>query len=250
MNRGLVNLEELRNNFSKADFKFGKNSYCFIMGNKIIKLYAKKYDLDMPKNVCDLSKFKADTIVFPKKYIYENGVIVGEISEYINSNDITYSFDENANLEKIIEGFELVVQDIYTYSNLDMIDLCSVNILYSNESGFHIIDTTEWKISDDAHKLNMRRLNSSTIGAFVEYLEISIKYSKYYNEIDDNFYNNMAKYGKEGKRLQDNMKLLMNDKYRFIELLYAFMGTYREYASQDAKTLKDVKELTKVLKKG
>ena len=132
-----------------------------------------------------------------------------------------------------------------------MKDLCSVNILYSNELGFHIIDTTEWKIfGGDASKINMRRLNSSTISAIVEYLEIPITYSKYYNKInDDKFYDNMAKYGSSGKRLQENIQLLMNDKYRFIGLLYAFMDTYREYASKEAKTLEDVKELVKVLKK-
>ena len=99
MNRGLVNLKELRENFDKADFKQGKSSYCFINGDEIIKIYAKKFGENyIPKDVCDLSKFSADTIVFPKEYIYENGKIVGEISKYIKSKSINESFNKITNL--------------------------------------------------------------------------------------------------------------------------------------------------------
>ena len=252
MNRGLVNLEELRKNFDKADFTNGKCSYCFIQDNKIIKIYANKYGVNCiePSRVCDFSKFKADTIIFPFKYIKENGVIVGEISNYIKNKDIIHSFNGKADLNKMIKGFELVIQDMYTYANIDMKDLCSVNILYSNELGFHIIDTTEWQIVDNALKLNIHRFNSSLIGEVVDYSDIPVVYSKYYNRIDNRFYENMAKFGKSGLKLQENMKLLMNNQFNFLNLLYAYMEIYRIYASREAETLEDIKELTKVLKKG
>lgn len=251
MNRGLVNLVKLRKNFDKADFKQGKSSYCFIDGNRIIKVYAQKYEDDFfPSEVCNFSKYKSDTIVFPTEYIYENGHIVGEISTYIKSQNITHSFDKEANLDKMINGYDLVLQDIYTYTNIDMVDLCSVNILYSNELGFHIIDTTEWKIVDDAHLINLHRFNSSLISEIVEFAETPISYSKYYSKIDDDFYNNMVKFGKAGKELQDSMKLLMHNRFNFQKLIYAYMDMYRTYSGKDAKTLEDVKELTKVLKKG
>ena len=52
MNRGLVNLKKLRENFDKADFKQGKSSYCFIIGNKLVKVYAKKDgEYLIPKNI-------------------------------------------------------------------------------------------------------------------------------------------------------------------------------------------------------
>ena len=153
MNRGLVNLSELRNNFDKADFKQGKSSYVFIKGDKVIKIYAKKYGDDyVPREVCDFSKCSADTIVFPIEYIYENGKIVGEISKYIKSKPISESFNDHVNINKLIIGYEKVIDDMYLYNNINMFDLECVNILFSNQLGFHIIDTTEWFFSDNELK--------------------------------------------------------------------------------------------------
>ena len=251
MNRGLVNLEKLRDNFDKADFKYGKSSYCFIIGDKIVKIYAKKDGEDfIPKNIYDFSKFIADTIVFPNEYIYENGIIVGEISDYINSMPIVKSFNDEAKIDKIIDGFELVIQDLATYKDIDMQDLCSANILYSNENGFHIIDTTEWIMKLNSLKKNIFRFNSSLVSEIIDYAEIPIKYSKYYNRIDDTFLNNMAKYGDVGKRLKDNMDKLMYGEYYFLELIFAYMDLYQKHFGREMKTLKDMDEMTKVLKKG
>ena len=248
-NRGLVDLAKLRSSFDKADFKHGKNSYCFIQGDQIIKVYARKYGEPMPKNVCDFSKYKADTIVFPIEYIYENGQVVGEISKYIKSEAISSSFDEKANVNRIIKSFESVLGDMYLYQDIDMQDLCYVNILYSNRLGFHIIDTTEWEIKKDSLRNNVHRLNISLIDALVEYLELPVIYSKYFSRIDENFYNNMAKFGPAGKNLQENMTLLMYNKYHFFKLMSAYMDAYRVYSGNEAKTLGDVEEFVKVLKK-
>lgn len=251
MNRGLVNLEELRKNFDKADFKQGKSSYCFIQGDKIIKVYAKKYEKNyLPKEICDFSKFSADTIVFPLEYIYENGKIVGEISKYIKSKAITESFNEKANLKAIIKGYERVINDMYLYDNINMMDLCSVNILYSNRNGFHLIDTTEWNFEDYALRHNLYYFNMSLLDALIEYAEIPIIYSKYYNKLDDSFLNNVEKYGKSGNSLKENIFMIMSNRYHFIKFLIAYMDIYRIHYGSDAKTLEDIKEFTKVLKKG
>ena len=254
MNRGLVNLELLRKNRNKADFE-GKSAYCFIYDDKLIKIYARKCDRDFEypidvNKVCDLSKFSADTIVFPIEYIYEDDKKVGEILPYINSKSIDVSFDGKASIQTIISGYEEVLSDLELYNNIDMIDLCCVNVLYSNKDGFHLIDTTEWQIKDNSMKMNVLRFNSSLIGVMVDNLTIPVIYNKYYSNIDKTFYKRMAKYGNAGIRLQKNMNLLMNGRYCFLDLMFAYMDVYRIHYGKDAKTLEDIKEMTKVLKKG
>ena len=253
MNRGLVNLEELRKNSKNADFH-GKSAYCFIDGNKIIKIYATKFDDDYipveTKEVVDLSMYKADTIIFPNEYIYENGEKVGEILRYIRDKSVDKSFNKNARCNKIITGYEKVINDLELYKNIDMIDLCYVNILYSNRSGFHIIDTTEWKITDKSFKQNLLRFNSSLIRVFVDYLEIPIVYSKYYNKIDEVFFDNIKKFGIAGMKLNNNLLKLMNNQYDFLGLLYAYMDATKIFEDKEVETLKEMKEFTKVLKKG
>ena len=254
MNRGLVDLKELRKNMAKADF-CGKSAYCFINGNKIIKLYVRPtdggfYNCIDPTKVCDLSMFSADTIVFPEEYIYENGEIVGEISKYIRSKAINESFNNTAIIESIINGYDKVVKDLYLYNNINMVDLCFVNVLYSNKNGFHLIDTTEWYFQDNSLKKNMYYFNMSLIDAIVIYLDMPVIYSKFYNKIDNTFLNNVEKYGSAGDRLKESIYAIMSNKYNFLRLLYAYMDTYRIHYGEDAKTLKDVNEFTKVLKKG
>ena len=252
MNRGLVNLEELRKNRDHADFR-GSRAYCFVDGNKIIKIYSTKDDDDyIPVDVNeleDLSCYKADTIIFPDKYIYENGEKVGEILKYVKDKSIDNSI-KIAKVNKMITSYEKVIGDIELYSNLDMVDLCYVNILYSNRSGFHIIDTTEWKISDNNLKENMYRFNSSLIRVLVNYLEIPITYSKYYNKIDNEYFENIKKYGIQGRKLSNNLLRLMDGHYDFLGLLYAYMDACRIYRDKDVETVKEMKEFTKVLKKG
>ena len=254
MNRGLVNLKELRQNIDKADF-CGTTAYCFVKDDKIIKVYARNGDKDFfplndDRKICDLSQFVADTIIFPQSYIYEKGRIVGEILKYVKDKSIDKSFNDVANIKSIIDNYELLRNDIQLYSNIDMVDLCFVNILYSNSNGFHLIDTTEWIITDNALKNNIERLDSSLIDVMNDYLEIPITYSKYYNKIDQVFVKNVSKYGNAGKRLQNNMDLLMKRKYNFLNMMFAYIDMYRIYCGKDVETLKDIKEFTKVLKKG
>lgn len=251
MDRGLVNLEELRKNFDKADFKHGKSSYCFIRGNKIIKIYASKFGENLiPKNVCDFSKFKADTIVFPDEYIYENEKIVGEIANYIKSREVSEAFNDSAKPIRIIDSYEKVIEDMNLYQDIDMADLCYVNILYSNRLGFHIIDTTEWQLAKNYFKVNVRRFNMALIDALVEYLEIPIIYSKYYSEVDSKYMNNIDKFGSAGKELKDSINVLMHNRYNFLQFLISYMDAYYAYSGTNAESLKDINEFTKVLKKG
>ena len=250
MNMGLVDLKKFRENIDKADFR-GKSAYCFIQGDKIIKIYAIMDEWNFipvdPSKVCDLSVFEADTIVFPDAYIYEEGKKVGEILQYIKNKSVDKSFNDDTIISKVMDSYDQVLGDLLLYFNLDMVDLCQVNILYSNKDGFHIIDTTEWNITNKLCNNNLRRFNSSLIRVLTDYLEIPIIYSRYYNKIDNNYSEAIKKFGHQ---LPDSLMQLMNGHYDFLNLLYAYMGASKIYYGKDVETLKDIKEFTKVLKKG
>lgn len=246
-----INLSKLRENFDKADFKHGKSSYCFIIDDKIIKIYARKKDGVYPENVLDLSKYSADTIVFPEGYILENDKIVAEISRYINSKDIITSFNDDALLDVIISGYKLLVQDFELYQDLLMKDLCSANILFSNELGFHIIDTSEWKNKADSFKRNLCMLNLALISTIIESLGLPITYGYYSicNSVDETFNNNLSKYGAVGRELQECITKLINNQLSFLNLINGLKALYREYYGTEAKTLGDLKNLVGNLNK-
>ena len=111
-------------------------------------------------------------------------------------------------------------------------------------------DVIYQRVHGDAHKGNIKRLNEVLIRALIDYFKIPIICSRTYNEIDKDYYHNMVKYGNAGMRLQANMKLLMNDKYHFLDFLFAYMEAYRAHYSEEAKTIDDLKEFAKILKKG
>lgn len=246
-----INLSKLREKFDKADFKYGKSSYCFIIDDKIIKVYARKKDGSYPENVLDLSKYSADTIVFPEGYIRENGKIVAEVSRYINSQDIIMSFNDDAFLDAIIAGYELLVQDFELYQDLFMQDLCSANILFSNELGFHVIDTTEWKEEVGAFKKNLYVLNSALISRIIDYLEIPITYGyrSISNSVDEAFNNTLSRYGAAGMGLQWCIEKIINNRLSFLNLINSLITLYREYYGTEAKTLDDLKKLIENLNK-
>lgn len=253
INKGLVDLKELRKLKNNYDFR-GKSAYCFIRGNKIIKIYATSEDIGysvLDNNLInDFSKYKADTIVFPEEYIYENGKIVGEILDYIDDTSIIESFCDNTIVDNIIKSYELVVNDIYTFSNLEMIDLSSVNILYSMNNGFHIIDTTEWKLNKDREKINIHMFSSQIVNTLFSKIDLPITYKSTYAFVDKNVEINACKYGKVGKAFCNVLEMNMNNYYRLLELIYVYKRIYEMHYGKELNTIADMKEITKILKKG
>lgn len=256
MNRGLVNLVELRKRFANGEYDFiGNTAYCFHIGDKIVKVYGTKKDkyefvcID-PKKVCDFSMYKADTIVFPEEYIKENGLPAGEVSNYVNSKKITESFNDDASLLGMIDGYTPLVKDILSFPEIRMNDLGSENILYSNELRYHIIDSTPWEKELNATDFNLFYLNMSLVSTLLENLEMPVKYSKLFNKIDSKFYNNIGKFGTPGKDLQKYLKLIVYRQYDYIGFISSLMEMYQRYTKEDANKLKEIKEFVKVLKKG
>ena len=256
MNNGLVDLKELRKQIGKTKYE-GKNSVGFKIGDKFVKVYIRDQDrvhhffatLD-PDKVVDFSNYSADTIVFPDEYIYENNHKAGEISKFINSKRLDEVNMDYANIKSMIDGYEKVLQDLYLYHDINMFDLCFVNVLYSNKKGFHIIDTTEWTIKKESLYKNIYRFNESIMDVLLDYLQIPyiLNHNKYC--INKDFLVNFNEYGKKGIELTKAFELIDKDKYNFLKFMFAYMDVYRIHYAEEAKTLKDVKELTKVIKKG
>ena len=260
MNKGLVDLAKLRKNISKADH-YGKSSFGFINGDKFIKVYAKeednKFEVFIPPNphqLTDFSGLEADTIIFPNEYILENGLKAGEISDYINDQRFDLALKTKLEINPMISSYDDVISDMYLYSDIDMIDLCFANILYSNKNGFHIIDTTDWCFDKNSLEKNIYRFNLSIVKEIIDYLEVPYTETYYGNSLRYYVYNNylniLKKYGDSGERLIKYLMLLKKDRYNFQELMFAYQDVYRIHYGMEANTLNDVKELTKVIKKG
>ncbi len=253
-NEGLVDIVKSRKNKAKADFR-GKSAYCFIHGNKIIKIYANENDhgytsLDRD-TIIDLSTYKSDTIVFPDSYLYEKKEKVGEIMDYIKADHVRVPFYNNINVNRLLVNYENAYNDITVYNNILMRDLCDVNILYSEKDGFHIIDTTEWEFSDkNTIPYNIYKFKTSLINLIFEYIDIPIIYRYEYPMIDGIIRENAYKYGLVGQRYFKVLSNVINNKCSFQELLFAYMSLYEKIYNTELKTLNDVKEMTKILKKG
>lgn len=253
-NEGLVDLEYLRKKKRYADF-CGTSAFCFIRGNKIIKIYDEKsYMRAIPfdrNSVQDFSMYKDDTIIFPDEYIYENGIKAGEIMDYIKNESIIFSLDDDTLIRPFINNYENSYDDILIYDNILMCDLCSANILYSNELGFHIIDTSEWKYSDNnTSSWNIHRFNNYIIKRFLEYLEIVIEYQGNNAMLCNDLKNNLLKYGTVGKNLCNVLEHNINHKPNVLDFIYAYMDFYQNYYNFGLRSLKDMKDLTKVLRIG
>ena len=256
MNRGLVNLDELRKRFANGEYDFiGNTAYCFLEGNKVIKVYANKKDKSMhefvyvdPKNICDLSRYEAETIVFPDEYIYEKKLPAAEVSTYQECKKISEAFTDETSVVEITDNFGYVDRDVRSFPNIVMNDLCWENILYSSKLGYRIIDTTPWELANGACSFNINTLNRIVTNTVIKKLEIPE--NNIFNKTSRMFYRNLNKFGNPGQRLKDNLRLILHDQYNFIDFITFLNDAYRVYSSTDAKTLGDVKEFVKVIKKG
>lgn len=139
----------------------GKTGYCFIKGDKIIKIYEhpKLYSSDY-----DMTKFKSKRISFPMDYMYERGAIIGEVLPYYNIDSINKSFNSLDNIDYMIDAYQDIEQEIRRYPFIAMYDICKENILYSNSKGLFLIDTTDWVKEEESYiEYNLMLLERSIL---------------------------------------------------------------------------------------
>ena len=250
MEKGLVDLDIYRENKEKANFR-GKSAYCFLLGENILKVYAESDDfeymgLDRSK-IVDLSHYKSKLIVFPTKYIYENGVIAGEVSRYISDRALdNNAFDNDVKVLELLRNYRDAINELKKFKQIDMCDLCTCNIAYSDESGFHIYDTTEWQHGTGDY--NIHRFDSAVFRVLIDYL----CFPSYLHELirTDIPYNVLkGYYGKLGKDFFDVITDNLMEKYCIEDFLNLYCEMYQRYYNSEMTTLNEMKNYTKILKK-
>ena len=253
MSKGLVDLAELRKMRDKAQFR-GETAYCFVQGDKIIKVYATKSDryytpIDR-STIPDFSVYKSDTIVFPDEYICEDGIKSGEIMDFIPDEDISISFNDETEIKPLIDHYGKAITDIKAFPNMRMVDLCWPNILYSLKNGFHIIDTTPWKLMDNTTVWNIDRFNENIVRIIFNYLKVLNPEYYDYPVMDGRFRERCLSYGIAGEELYRLIERNAFKKYNVEDLLHAYMELYLKINGIEPRNLGEIKEITKMLKKG
>lgn len=253
MEKGLVELSEYRKKKNIADFH-GKSAYCFLIGNKIIKIYANNNDqfyMSLDRNkINDLSSFKSNLILFPLEYLYENGRIEGEISKFIPDKSLENgALNDRTMILPLLRHYREIINEIKKFNELDMIDLCTSNVCYSGKNGFHIYDTTEWQFTDRMDNNNVRRFDFQLFNQLLDYLNFP---SFFHDFINTRIMYNVirGKYGKIGSDFLDTIQYNLMDDYHIEDFLILYMEMYKIYYNSEMKTLGQMKKYTKILKKG
>ena len=225
----------------------GKTGYCFIEDNEIIKVYSepiREYKID------DLSSSKSTRIAFPKFYIKKHDEYYAEIMEYFPYLIFFYSLTENDNyLINLYNNYKLMIEEIKKFPNIMMNDLgFHGNVLYDNEKGFYLIDTTDWKIDNfgNREKINIEMFNRSLFLAMKLYLFGDIDDRIFQKEIE-NMYRGIRNIN-VGKELLEIMKSSLNGNYDFISFLKAYSDVVKIYFNVHLKTTEDMQKYVKMLK--
>ena len=226
----------------------GVQGFCRVKRDIIQKIYYKKREKKY-----DFTKYRSSKIAFPINYLYDyrnfsNKYIVGEEMVYFPKREITDSIDSKTKIEDLIRNYYEIVQEIRKYKEISMNDLCSPNILYDSKSGFSLIDTTSWIIDEtkDFSEYNIRKLEFELCDILLDSV-LFIRESTLTNPI---FYHNLMRYGEDGKKLLNALRSTLDDDYQLIDILSLYRFISLKYGLKPIKTLEDMENYTKKLKKG
>lgn len=227
----LLTINELKNERiikeKNRDYSLsGKTGYCFIRGNRIIKLYEfpKKYDVNY-----DMTKFKSERISFPLDYLYEEGRIIGEILPYYKALNIENIINLRSNIIQLASFFEEMCNEVKKFPNIAMYDIWLGNILYSNKKGMFLIDTTDWKISEkNCNEYNLKLLEESMIKLLKDLVIQSENFQK-------------------GSLLRYLFEYINNGN-SLVDLLKEYREKVKNEYNCEIKSVSDVKKYMKIMK--
>ena len=242
----LVDYEKLLNLFDVDKDLFGSQGFCLVKGKKIFKIY-----FNPCENVCDLSNYKSKKISFPIHYLYNqnnlsSNMCVGEIMPYYNKKQITWSLNEKTIIDLLVKHYFELRKEIDKFPEILMDDLCTANILYNDENGFSIIDTTTWDVdkNKDFSQYNKMLFDFEVCERIVDgILNIMPK-----TITDYEFYHNIKKYGSLGISLFNALESTLNDKYELLNILNLLQEIANKYSLEPIKTLGDAQNYIKKLK--
>lgn len=217
----------------------GCTGYCFIEGNKIIKIYNRSYALS---EVDNMSSYSSSRISFPIEYIKRMNRYYGEIMPYYNVSNILESFKIKCDIDKLISNYFIIVNEMRKFPEIMMNDLSYPNILYDEEKGFYLIDITNWKIkkelkSFDLSKINIGELNDSIISCFSELVSGEWCEDMWFLKVLD----------EKKENLYLNYKSIRY--YDFIKIMDLYREKILKRYNIDIKNIEDIKKSVKILKK-
>lgn len=225
----------------------GAQGFCFVKEPYIYKIY---YEPRVLKD--DFSHYKSDSISFPICYLYDKfsnfgDQIVGEQMKFLPGKSILWSINENTKINNFIISYNKMIAEIRKYSEILMNDLGYPNILYDDERGFFLIDTTSWVINGDKNNaivnLNMFNgaINETILNEFFQIPNLMFG--------DNQFFNHIKNYGEDGKNLYNLLiECFKTGEWPVIDILELFRNVFEKMELGPVETFSDVKKYTKILK--
>ena len=253
MQKGKVDLakyqDAIRLLSDNSSYKYcGYQGYCFIEGRRVIKIYNNPIDIG---NITDLSKYYSNRIAFPKAYIENDGKVYGEIMPYCNGKTLSEAFSTKSSTELLKEHYEEMLKEIEFFSNLVMLDMdFSENILYSQQKGFYLIDTTSWmEKNGDENKDNFSNQDLFTSVLLIYLYQVIFDTSStthIYQEIKNRYQG--LKTNNIGKEFLSVLKANLYCDFHLLELMIAWEEIIKNYYNYQVSSLGDVKKYTKIMK--
>ena len=249
MKKGLVDLErynriiEIKRENDDYTLR-GAQGFCFIEKDKIVKIYN-----DLNENKDRLNDYSSERISFPYYYIEKNDDVYGEVMPYFEAKDVGMSLTNDSLVSNLINHYKQIRKEVIKYSNISMLDLSYPNILYDEEKGFYLIDTTSWFKWNDEKRNRLFNLKNLDKGISVILYSLIFEHEtrKELRDIVD--YYKQIKNFPMGRELLKLMEMnLEGYETRFLELMEAYREIVKIYYNDEVKTLEDVKKYTKIMK--
>ena len=249
MKKGLVDLAKYKEIIEikreNDDYTLrGAQGFCFIEGEEIIKIYN-----DLNENKDKLSDYSSERISFPYYYIENNDAVYGEVMPYFDAKEIGVSVTKNSLIGNLISHYKKIRKEVINFSDISMNDLSYPNILYDEEKGFYLIDTTSWFKWSDEKRNRLFNLKNLDKGILVILRSFIFEYEtkKELRDIMD-YYKGIKNFPM-GRELLKLMEMnLEGYEPRFLEFMEAYREIVKIYYNDEVKTVEDAKKYTKIMK--
>lgn len=204
----------------------GREGISFKNNDLVLKIYK-----ESPKDLLFMGS-ESPYLAFPIDiYKDNNDNIIAHTMKYIEGIKIDNGFPEFMEINKLIEGYNVLLEEITKYPDIYMSDLCLDNIFYNEYTNrLSLIDTTLWKNWPDSLGLNIARLNQNLAHALYQNISWIEEYD-FWKKSED-FKRNFLDSKKEG---------FVN----FVDFLNQTINIFSKYYNKDIETIGDLQEKSK-----
>ena len=218
-----INSKEELNYLMGEKIGDGREGICYRNNDIVLKVYN-----ESPKELLFMGEL-SPYFAFPIDiYVDKDNNILAHTMKYISGIKLDNGFPEYLEISKLIEAYNIFLEEITKYPDIYMSDLCLDNIIYNETMNrFYLIDTTLWKNWNDSLGLNIARLNQNMAHALYK----NISWLEEYNVINNNFKRNYIEAKKEG---------FVN----FMDFLYQTIDAISKYYNKEIETIGDFSNKT------